>query len=43
MLPEKLHDLFTSYHEAVRDNDVLDPKTTVMLQLATSMCVGCYP
>ena len=37
---ERAFDRFT---KAVRGNDVLEPKTTLALHLATAMAVGCYP
>ena len=32
-----------AFYDSVRHNDVLDPRTTTMLHLATAMAVGCYP
>ena len=43
MLPEKQDMTFTDFYKAARFNDVLDPKTTLLLHLATSMSVACYP
>ncbi len=34
---------FDAFSEAVRGNDTLDPRTTIMLHLATAMAVGCHP
>jgi hypothetical protein len=34
---------FDHFSNAVRGNDVLDPKTTLVLHLATAMAVGCSP
>lgn len=34
---------FTDFYVAARWNDVLEPKTTLMLHLATAMALGCYP
>jgi hypothetical protein len=34
---------FNVFYNAVKTNDVLEPKTTLLLQLAMSMAVGCYP
>ena len=31
------------FYEAARYNDVLDPRTTVMLHLASAMALGCDP
>ena len=43
MLPKKQAKAFGEFYASVRHNDVLEPKTTVMLQLATAMAVGCVP
>ncbi len=37
---EKKFDMFAG---AVRENEVLDRKTTILLHLATAMAVGCSP
>ncbi len=34
---------FDNFYDSARDNDILDPKTTLMLHLATAMAVGCHP
>lgn len=31
------------FYETARHNDVLDPRTTVMLHLASAMALGCHP
>lgn len=32
-----------AFYDAARHNDVLDERTTIMLHLATSLALGCYP
>ncbi len=34
---------FDSFYDTARHNEILDPKTTLMLQLAAAMAVGCHP
>jgi len=41
MLPEKQEKAFSAFYESARRNDILDPKTTLMLHLATAFAVGC--
>lgn len=43
MLPKKHRDTFDDFCAAAYDGEILGPKAVVMLQLATSMVVGCYP
>ena len=43
MLPKKQRDTFAEFCDAAYDGTILDPKTTVMLKLATAMVTGCYP
>lgn len=43
MIPEELNKAFQSFSVSVRQNDVLDSKTTSLIYLAVSMAVGCYP
>ena len=43
MLPEKQKEAYTRFYDSARYNDILDPKTTLMIQLATAMAIGCYP
>jgi len=43
MLPENLNRAYTDFFEATADNTVLSKKTTVMVQLAASFALGCYP
>jgi len=43
MLPEKQNKAFTEFYNSARNNDILDSKTTLMIHMAASMAVGCYP
>jgi alkylhydroperoxidase/carboxymuconolactone decarboxylase family protein YurZ len=42
MLPQQKK-AFGEFYKSARNNGVLDDKTTVMIHLAASMAVGCYP
>ena len=35
--------LYDEFYESARNNRILDPKTTILIHLATAMAVGCYP
>lgn len=43
MLPEKQNKAYAEFYESTAKNDILDPKTTVMIQMAAAMAIGCYP
>jgi hypothetical protein len=43
MIPDRYEKIFNEFYDAVRSNDVLDTKTTLLLHLGTSMAVGCGP
>ena len=43
MLPEKQKQAYESFAAGVRNNAILDPKTTRLIYLAASMALGCYP
>ena len=43
MLPDKQEKAFTDFYDAVRKNEILEPKTTLLIHLATAMAVGCHP
>ena len=40
MLPEKQDDAFNDFYKSARFNKILDPKTTLLLHLATAMSVA---
>ena len=43
MLSEKNAKLFRDFYDAVRDESVLDRKTTILIGLAAAMASGCTP
>lgn len=43
MLPDKQKQAYAEFYNAARYNDILEPKTTVMLHLASAMALGCSP
>ncbi len=43
MLPEKQKQTYEAFFESTVQNEILDPKTTIMIQLAASFVLGCYP
>ena len=43
MLPEKQKAKYKEFYDAARYNEILEPKTTLMLHLASAMAIGCYP
>ena len=43
LLPQKQKTTYRAFYDSARYNDILDPKTTLMLHLASAMAIGCYP
>ena len=44
MTLSKVHQAaFDRFYDSARRNDVLDPKTTLLVHLAAGMAQGCYP
>ena len=43
MLPEKQLKAYNDFYDSARYNEILEPKTTLMVHLASAMAVGCYP
>ena len=43
MLPTHQKRAFVEFYNSARNNDILDPKTTLLIHLATSMAVACDP
>ncbi len=43
MLPEKQQDAYGQFYDSARKNDILEPKTTLLLHLGSAMAFGCYP
>ncbi len=34
---------FVDFYDSARNNNILEPKTTLMIHLASAMALGCYP
>ena len=43
MLPRKQAKRYSEFYDSVRNNEILDPKVTLMIHLASAMALGCYP
>jgi len=43
LLPKKQKHAYEAFYESTANNEILDQKTTLMIQLATSFAIGCYP
>jgi hypothetical protein len=43
VLPEKQQQAYTDFYDSARKNNILDPKTTLLIHLASAMALGCYP
>ena len=43
MLPQKQKQTYEAFFASTEANGILDPKTTLMVQLAASFVIGCYP
>jgi len=43
MLKGKQLQSYTDFYNSARYNETLDPRTTLMIHLASSMAVACYP
>jgi len=43
MLPEKQQKTFGEFYDTVRQNEILEPKTTLLLHLGAAMALGCSP
>jgi hypothetical protein len=43
MLPKEQQKAFDAFYDSARYNEILEPKTTLMLHIATAMAIGCYP
>ena len=43
MLPDKQNTRFNQFYDSARYNDILEPKTTLMIHMAAAMAVACYP
>jgi len=43
LLPEKQRKTYTDFYKSARQNETLEPKTTLMLHMAAAMAFACYP
>jgi alkylhydroperoxidase/carboxymuconolactone decarboxylase family protein YurZ len=43
MIPENLKKSFIDFHKSMISNDIIDSKTTFMIELGAAMALGCYP
>ncbi|HJP34628.1 MAG TPA: hypothetical protein QF901_01460 [Gammaproteobacteria bacterium] len=43
MLPPEQKKAYGAFYRSARNNDVLEPKTTLMIHLASAIAMGCYP
>jgi len=43
MIKGKQLQTYTDFYNAARYNDTLDPKATLLIHLASSMALACYP
>ena len=43
LLPDKQKASYRAFYDSARYNDILEPKTTLMLHMAAAMAIGCYP
>ncbi len=43
MLPEKQQKAYGDFYETARNNDILEPKTTLLVHLGAAMAFGCHP
>jgi hypothetical protein len=43
MLPKEQKKAYSAFYDSARNNEILDPKTTLLIHMATAMAIGCYP
>jgi serine phosphatase RsbU (regulator of sigma subunit) len=43
MAPEEEIKAFNDFYDTTNNNKILDPKTKLLIQMAASMALGCYP
>jgi hypothetical protein len=43
MLPKKQKQAYEDFYNSARGNDILDPKTTLLIHMASAMAFGCLP
>jgi len=43
MLPTDQRRAYAAFYRSACNNEILEPKTTLMIHLAAAMATGCYP
>ena len=43
MLPREQQAAYARFYRSARENDVLDPKTTLLLHYGAALAFACYP
>jgi hypothetical protein len=43
MLPEKQQKMYGEFYDSARNNDILEPKTTLLVHLGAAVAFGCHP
>lgn len=43
MLIKEQKKIYDKYYDSAKNNTILEPKTTLLVHLAVSMTIGCYP
>lgn len=43
MLPKEQHRAYSDFYKSARYNKILEPKTTLLIHLATAMSAACDP
>ena len=40
---KEMTNAFKGFYKAARKNEILEPKTTLMIHMASAMALACYP
>jgi hypothetical protein len=43
MIAKPEQNAFDLFYNSARSNDILEPKVTLMIHIASAMALGCYP
>lgn len=43
MLPSQQKKAYVDFYNSARSNEILEPKVTLMIHLASAMALSCYP
>jgi len=43
LLPDRQKEAYEAFYASTEKSEIIDDKTTVMIQLAASFAIGCYP